>query len=70
GKGNYEVDYYEHILRALEEFTDEEDAHRIYVEGVRTCLNKGFHTGVPLHTSSCHPSFFVRPGKSRRTPST
>lgn len=35
GKGNYEVDYYEYILRAFEEFTDEEDAHRIYVEGVR-----------------------------------
>lgn len=35
GKGNYEVDYYEHILRAFEEFTDEEDTHRIYAEGVR-----------------------------------
>lgn len=35
GKGNYEVDYYERILRAFEEFTDEEDARRVYAEGVR-----------------------------------
>lgn len=30
------MDYYERILRVFEEFTDEEDARRVYAEGV--CL--------------------------------